>query len=169
MGLRTDYSDTNLEIDEALRVTYAVMKISGSWGWIAANVSGAYSYMREFHRYAAKSFKYVGMTHTAAKKCRDAMVKYFTRTYRASIWQGTKIDGGWEDEDMGTKLATEVTLTHDGGDSWSVHVRVNEDDVLYRLISTSEGTSPQSVFSEEVKRTYGSDGHGTADETEASA
>lgn len=160
------YGDRNLVIDEALRVTYSKTKISGAWGYVSANVSGSYSYMREFHRYATKSFSYVGMTYDVAKKCRDDMIERFTREFKQSIWNGDTMGGGWTDETAGETLMADITLVHGEGDEWRVHVRVNEDDVRYRLISASEFTSYKTIFISERRRLYGSDGEGTADETE---
>ena len=158
------YSDANLVVEEALRVVYSKQNVSGSWSYVSANVSGYYNYMREFHRYATKSFRYVGMTHDAAKTCRNAMIKKFTRDVYASIWNGDSMGGSWTDSKMGEILMAEITLAHDEGDSWSVHVRVNEDDVRYRMANAD--TSVVLIFANEIHRTYGSNGEGEADETE---
>ena len=161
------YGDRNLVIEEALRVVYSKMKVSGSWGWTSANVSGSYSYMREFHRYATKSFRYVGMTYEVAKKCRDNMVALFTREYKSSVWNADAMGGGWNDEKMGEIPMADVSLVHDEGDSWSVCVRVNEDDVRYRIVSASATTNPKTIFYDERKtRTYGSNGEGSEQERE---
>jgi hypothetical protein len=165
MGLITSYSDANLVLEEGLTVTYSRMKISGSWGWVSANLSGTYYYANEYHRYATKAFRYVGMTYAAAKTCRDKMVDYFTRTVRTDVWDDSVTDGQWLVKTLGSQLMTEITLTHDDACMYSVHVRVHEDDVRY----TKEGdaVSPESMFTSEQARTYGSDAHGAADETEA--
>ena len=168
MSLCTSHSDANVVIEEALTVTYSSVIVQGSWGYTSANVSGYYSTMREVHRYARKSFRYVGMTHAAAKSCRDAMVSLFTRDFKTSYWQSENMGGGWSDETGGTILMADVALTHDEGDAWSVHVRVNEDDVRFRRIA--DGAYPTALFAvERTTRHYGTDGEGTAEEKEAAS
>ncbi len=166
MGLQSSYSDANIVIEEGLTVTYSRSIIQGSWSYTAANVSGTYDTMRELHRYARKSFKYVGMTYAAAKTCRDAMITLFTRTTKTSYWNGTVAGGGWNDDDGGETLTADVSLVHGDGDAWEVHVRVNEDSVRYRL--ATEAAYSSVVFSHERQTwTYGSDGEGTTAEKEA--
>lgn len=165
MGLITSYSDANLVIEEGLTVTYSRMKIGGQWSWVSANLSGTYYYANEYHRYATKSFRYVGMTYAAAKACRDAMIKYFTRTIKVDVWDDSVMGGQWVTKILGTQLMAEITLTHDDACMYSVHVRVHEDDVRYA--KEGDAVSPESMFIYEQSRTYGSDAHGTADETEA--
>ena len=165
MGLITQYSDANLVIEEGLTVTYSRRRVSGSWGWTAANMSGSYSAMIEHHRYATKSFRYVGMTYDAAKTCRDAMVKLFTRTIRESVWNDSATNGEWTVTTAGSQLCATVTITHDDACMYSVHVRVNEDDSRYRKVG--DDLSDVLLFANEQLRTYGSDAHGTAAETES--
>ena len=165
MGLITQYSDANLVIEEGLTVTYSRMKIAGSWGWVSANMSGTYYYANEYHRYATKSFRYVGMTYDAAKSCRDAMISYFTRTVKTDVWDDSVTDGQWVTKTLGSLLMAEITLTHDDACMYSVHVRVHEDDVRYS--KESDSFTPSTQFTAERFRTYGSDAHGAADETEA--
>lgn len=168
MSLCTSHSDANVVIEEALTVTYSTVIIQGSWGYTSGNVSGYYNTMREVHRYARKSFRYVGMTYAAAKSCRDAMVTLFTRDFKTSYWLSENMGGGWSDETGGTVLMADVALTHDEGDAWSVHVRVNEDDVRFRRIS--DGAHPTVLFAtERTTRSYGTDGEGTAGEKEAAS
>lgn len=165
MSLLRSHSDANVVVEEALTVTYSQSIIQGSWGYTSANVSGWYSTMREIHRYARKSFRYVGMTHAAAKACRDAMVAKFTRDVKTSYWNSSAMGGGWNDEAGGTIPMADVSLVHDEGDAWSVHVRVNEDDVRFRRVSDAHYAAV--VFGAERLRGYGTDGEGTADEKEA--
>lgn len=167
MSLLTSHSDANVVVEEALTVTYSQSIIQGSWGYTSANVSGWYTTMRECHRYARKSFRYVGMTHDAAKACRDAMVAKFTRAFRTSYWNSSAMGGGWVDDTGGTLPMADVALVHDAGDAWSVLVRVNEDDVRFRLVTDAH--YPAVDFAAERARGYGTDGEGTADETEAAS
>lgn len=165
MSLLTSHSDTNVVIEEALTVTYSSSIVQGSWSSTSANVTVWYNTMREVHRYARKSFRYVGMTYAAAKACRDAMVTLFTREFKTSYWNSDTMGGGWNDEEGGTLPMADVSLTHDEGDAWSVHVRVNEDDVRFRRVS--EGAYPNVLFAAERQRDYGTNGEGTAAEKEA--
>ena len=168
MSLCTSYSDANVVIEEALTVTYSNTIIQGSWSYTSANVTGTYNTMREVHRYARKSFRYVGMTYAAAKTCRTAMVALFTRSFKTSYWQSDTMGGGWSDDTGGTIVMADVALTHDEGDAWSVHVRVNEDDVRFRLVSN--GAYPNVLFAtERTTRSYGTDGEGTTAEKEGAS
>ena len=168
MSLCTSYSDANVVIEEALTVTYSNTIIQGSWSYTSANVTGTYNTMREVHRYARKAFRYVGMTHAAAKTCRNAMVALFTRDFKTSYWQSDTMGGGWSDDTGGTVLMADVALTHDEGDAWSVHVRVNEDDVRFRLVDG--GAYPATLFAtERTTRSYGTDGEGTTAEREVAS
>jgi hypothetical protein len=161
------YGDRNLVIDEALTVTYSKQLIQGSWGYTAANVSGYYNYMNEYHRYARKSFKYVGMKYATAVTCRDDMIKYFKREFYVDVWNGTVMGGQWDQTKGGEVLMADVSLVRDEGDSWSVHVRVNEDDVRYYMAGTT--VRLKTVFSKARSRKYGTDGAGNADEVENDA
>ena len=66
MSLRTTDRDENIVVEEPLNVSYPTTLISGSWGYGSANVSGSYAWMREYHRYATKRYRYVGKTYKAA-------------------------------------------------------------------------------------------------------
>ena len=165
MGLLNSYSPANLVVEEGLVVTYSRRKVSGQWSWVAANLSGTHYYMQEYHRYATKAFKYVGMTYAAAKTCRDAMISYFTRSTKIDAWDDSCVNGQWVSKDGGSMLMTSIALTHDDGCMWSVRVRVNEDDVHYSLEDDVMGY--MTVFMSERLRTYGTDGAGDADEKEA--
>lgn len=164
MGLLQTYGTHNLVIDEGLTVTYSRQKISGSWGWVSANMSGSYSWMNEYHRYATKSFRYVGMTYAAAKDCQAAMIAYFERTTKISYWYDGCTDGEWKVEDGGRIIMADVRLSHDAGCMWNVCVRVNEDDVRYSLPGISYDA--KTLFVHERSRSYGPDAEGNADEKE---
>ncbi len=166
MGLLQKYGTHNLVIDEGLTVTYSRQKISGSWGWVSANMSGSYSWMNEYHRYATKSFRYVGMTYAAAKACQTAMIAYFERTTKINYWYDGCTDGEWKVEDGGSILMADVRLSHDAGCMWNVSVRVNENDVRYSR--ADESFAAKTQFVHERSRSYGPDAKGNADEKEAS-
>ena len=164
MSLKTLYSDENLVVEEPLKVTYSTQVISGSWGYTSGNVSGYYTRMRENHRYATKRFRYVGMTFDAALACRDAMITKFTRTFQMSIWNGDVMSGRWDRMTGGTMCLADVSPNENEDGSYDVLVNVNEDDVVYSMVETQ--FSPASAFATERLRTYGSNAHGNANETE---
>lgn len=165
MGLRTSYGSANADVEEALAVTYSKQLIHGSWSYVSANVSGWYTRMFEWHRYARKSFKFVGMTLDAAKKCRDDMVALFTRKTQAHVWNDGVMGGQWDLVDSGDLLMADVSLVHDEAGMWSVHVRVNEDDVRYSFANYSSSYKTM-FYHERNERTYGPGGGGAADEME---
>jgi len=158
MSLKTSHSDDNLVIEEALVVTYSNAIITGIWTWESISASGSYERMRECHRYARKSFRYIGMTHTAAASCKTSMITAFTRTFKNSFWNGATNQGAWNVMNAGTQLMAEVSMVPSGGDAWDVVVRINEDDV--RTMKVEDSYYYATVFSDERARWYGSNGHG---------
>lgn len=164
MSLKTSYSDDNFVLDEGLVVTNSQTIIQGSWTWESISASGSFSRMREVHRYARKSFRYVGMTYAAAKTCKTAMVNAFNRPFKTSVWNGATNQGEWTVQNGGTIVMADVSIVSAGGDAYDVVVRVNEDDV--RMMKVDDTYVYNTVFSTERARTYGSDGHGASAETE---
>lgn len=164
MSLKTTHGDDNLVIEEALTVTDCFSIVEGTWSYTSANVSGWYNTMKECHRFARKSFRYVGMTYAAAKTCRTAMITLFTRTVKMSYWADNVMGGQWNVNTSGTRVTADVSIVPSGGDAWDVAVSVNEDDV--RMIKATDVYSYSSLFADERARSYGSDGHGSSAETE---
>jgi len=164
MSLKTSYSDDNFVLEEGLVVTNSQTIIQGNWSWGSISASGSFAQMREVHRYARKSFRYVGMTYDAAKSCKTDMVAAFTRTFKTSFWDGSVNQGQWNVQAGGTMVMADVSIVPAGGDAYDVLVRVNEDDVRTMKVETTY--SYDTVFSTEKTRTYGSDGHGATAETE---
>jgi len=164
MSLKTSYSDDNFVLDEGLVVTNSQTIIQGNWSWESISASGSFTRMREVHRYARKSFRYVGMTYAAAKSCKTDMVSAFTRTFKTSFWDGSVNQGQWNTQNGGTMVMADVAIVPAGGDAYDVVVRVNEDDVRTMKVETTY--SYDTVFATEKNRTYGSDGHGSDAETE---
>ena len=167
MSLRTTYSDENIVVEEPLNVSYSNTLISGSWGYGSLNVSGSYAWMREYHRYATKRFRYVGMTYAAAIACRDALRKQFTRTIMMHVWNGSSIDGSWDLINAGETCLADISVEYDEADAYNVSVTFNEDDVRYS--KADYVLRYDSLFSNERLRTYGSNAHGVKDETEPSS
>ena len=142
----------NLAISEALTTTYSRSVVRGSWTWTAANVSGAFDKMQEVHRYARESFRFVGYTEEAAKLKRDELVSLYTRSFRYSDWDSTVSTGAWDVCYGGSRVMADIALVHDEGDSWSVNVTVNEDDV--RMVKVGVAINYDSLFASEIARTY---------------
>lgn len=160
MALRNTHSDANLVIERGLNIHYGHTTITGSWSY-AAGVSIVTLYtMFECHRYATKSFRYVGMTYAAAKACQEAMKTIFTRDVYVSFFN----TGTWSRQKSGSVLLADISLEPAGGDAWDVSVSVNEDDVCFKR--TNETFNPVNAFAYERNRSYGSDGHGNASEME---
>lgn len=164
MSLKSSYGDENLVIDEALTVYDSTSIVSGNWSWESISANGSFTQMRECHRYARKSFRYVGMTYSAASSCKTAIMTAFKRSFKNSVWDGAVNQGQWTVENGGSRLMAEVSMQPAGGDAWDVVVNVNEDDV--RMQKVSSVYSYDTVFATEKSRTYGSNGHGVANETE---
>ncbi len=159
MALINDTTTTsNLVVTEGLRVTYSKTIVKGTWTWGNDISGGTYYQMFELHRYATKSFKYVGYTYEAAKAKRDALIKELTRTFYYSVWNGATDKGQWDTYEGGEMLMSDITLTRDEGDSWSVNVSIREDDA--RTIKVGELPSFDVRFAVENKRSYGTGGIG---------
>lgn len=158
MSLKTSHSDANIVVDEGLSVWYRSETIHGDWTYVSG-VSIVHLYtMIERHRYARKSFRYVGMTYEAAVSCRNVMVSAFTRTTYRSEWVGAN----WQRVQSGTDVTADIKIVHEGGEAYSVVINVNEDDVIMHKV----GLGMAVDFTYEKTRTYGSDGHGNSAETE---
>ena len=143
---------SNLVIDSGLVVTYSKSLVSGTWSWESGNMEGEYNYMMEYHRRARMSFRYVGMTKSAAESCKAAMITAYTRSFCASIWDGTTLNGSWSDSSAGSMPMAEVAMSHNEDGSYDVVVNVNEDDS--RMRKTSSSASYSTLFSSERSRTY---------------
>ncbi len=159
MALITDTTtNRNLVVTEGLSVTYSKSITKGTWTWGTSTLNGTYDKMYELHRYATKAFKYVGYTYEAAKAKRDALITELTRDFKYSVWNGAVTNGQWDVYAGGTQLMSDITLTYDAGDAWSVNVRVREDDT--RTIKIGEDPAYATRFSAENARSYGTGGIG---------
>lgn len=149
------------KVDEALTVTYSRQLISGSWGWTNnLNGGGSYSYMNEYHRYARKRYRYVGMTDAAKNQCVKAMNGLYNRTIYTSVWQES--GGGWlRDQQSGQMSLANVTPVANDDGSWDVQIDVNEDDVCYSM--AAELLTPKNLFHPNFVRGRDYDGETEAD------
>ena len=142
----------NRVVDSALVVTYSATRISGSWSYTAANMSGSYAYMMEFHRRARKSYRYVGMTESAALACKTAMLALYTRSFKQSIWNDATAGGAWSVESGGSMPMADVAMSHNDDGSYDVVVNVNEDDS--RMLKVGTDYNYVTMFVTERQRDY---------------
>lgn len=148
------------KVETGLTVTYSRKTISGSWGWSnGLNGGGSFSSMIEYHRYARKRYRYVGMTDAAKDACIQAMNALYTRKTWTNYWQS---NGTWSyDQECGdVPLASVTPVANDDG-SWDVEIDVNEDDVRYSLVGRKVDAKYMFPNSYEKARDY--DGETEAD------
>lgn len=115
------WTNDNKITDEPLQVRYTASyggKLSGR------KLEGkAYTY----HRYATKTYRYVGMDERTAQACAAEKLKQYTKVRFFWYW----------DEDFTIQFSRElkcgatVRVRHNEGHLWSVEINVNEDDVYY--------------------------------------
>ena len=92
MGLLSSYGNFNKVTNTALQVKYAVEPDSYDYtGWVedeGAETSTLIKYSRPFfriHRYATKSYSYVGMDDATALSCQSDKIAMYTRPYSRVI------------------------------------------------------------------------------------
>lgn len=73
MSHLTTATDRNRDIDTALVVTYAVRRIYGSWTFVSLNVTTTYNTAFVYSRAARKSYRYRGLTESAAAALAQAL------------------------------------------------------------------------------------------------
>ena len=142
MALLTSYGEANRVIESALSVTYEYTKIYGKWTYMTSiSTSTTYDEVYQYTRRARKSYRYVGMTLAAARECRDAMMAKYIRGKFASKWNESGNNAGtFTYTDGGVVLMADVSLQHDDGDAYSVHVDVNETDVKNAVSCVNAGS-----------------------------
>ncbi|MBR4614886.1 MAG: hypothetical protein IKO55_04715 [Kiritimatiellae bacterium] len=147
---------SNLVIDSALVVSYSAGYVSGYWeqGSSMGITVASWDHMYELRRRARQSFRYVGMTKTAADACKDAMVTKYTRSFSDSgTWDS--FNGTWTYPSVlqrGNVLMAEISMQHNEDGSYDVVVNVNEDDSRMSVYSSS--ITMATLFSDERTRQY---------------
>lgn len=115
------WANENKVTDEPLQVRYTA-KYGGSLG--GRKLEGkAY----EYHRYATKVYRYVGMDERTARACAEAKLAQYTRARFFWFWD-TDMTLNFSRE---IKTGATVKARHTEGHLWSVEINVNEDDVYY--------------------------------------
>ena len=103
MGLLNYYNDSNKVVDTALQVQYAcVPETYEAHGWIPdpnlSSLSVLTDYTAQYwvvHRYATKSYGYVGMDYNTAISCQNAKVNQYTRPFSRVTWKQEPIVTWW--------------------------------------------------------------------------
>lgn len=156
MALRTTATSVNCVVDQSLSVTYAKMRVSGSWSYPGAPGSTiTFDHAWEYSRRATLAKRFVGMTKAAAEAAAASFRTSYTRDVKVSIYDGETVDvtgtaERFSDENGGTILMTDIAVVHDEGDAYTVVVQVNEVDVKMRRRSVSA----TSLFTVENNRSY---------------
>ena len=170
MALLTEHSTVNRVIDTALAVNYSKAVVTGTWSKVYAWGLGSETWTRmyEMHRYARKSYRYVGMTYAAAQACEAAMIAYYTREALVpQVWDSW--NGMWINDTSGAhpKICTaEVSVEHQEDGAWDVIIHVNEDDVRMAMPTYSgdaKNQFPTSVTSRKYDGGPGTDTEETED------
>lgn len=152
MGLLTTYGAGNRVIEQDLTVTYNKILTHQDYTYIYGVAQEITIHSEwEYHRYASKQYKYVGMTLAAAQTCAAAMITKYTRSTKYSEWNSTgEAAGTFTTANGGDQLMAQISIVHGDGCMYSVQINVTEDD---SRISTSNVT-PSSLFSTENSRDY---------------
>lgn len=120
MSLLNSHSNsTNKVTHTALDVRYE----AGDFTWGA--LPGGLTSPREVHRYATKSYSYVGMTLAAAKTCAAAKRNKYTRTRKYWTFETDHFV-----YHAATRCQADISVVHDDGDCYHVDINVNEDDMV---------------------------------------
>lgn len=147
----TKYGPSNRDVEQDLVVTYSKARIAGSWSYPSGTSIITRSEAWEYRRHASKRFKYVGMTKLAAQQCAAALIEYFTRSIKNSVFRDSGVSAGsFGEEDGGTLCMAEIVPFKMAGHMWGVSVSVREEDS--RLSFTS--LAPSSLFTTENARQY---------------
>ena len=143
MSLKTSYTDATKYTSKKLQVRYRVKQI----------VTDALVYY-EVHRFATKSYAYLGLTEDSADQCAAAKVAQYTRT----TYQWTYNSTAHEFQSVATTECMADISVAPNGPAWEVSIDVNEDDVVLVLDPPS---TPATLFTAINSRSY--DGGSAAD------
>lgn len=149
MGLLNTKPDKQLI--NGLTITYSVRKITGTWSWTMLNVTSTIEEAWEYHRYAKCSYKYVGLSYSAAKIIARDLIDAYTREFQITKWQtiGEKA-GTFDILYGGDKLQGDISINKINGHMYEVVVNINEDDCK---VSKDQITAIE-MFADENSREY---------------
>ena len=153
MGLIYTASGDNRTLQQGLTVTYSKRRLYQPYTYLSQiNVLTTINYVWEYHRYAVKTYSYVGMDYEAAKSKAKELVNSYTRSCYISAWQsGGKNAGTFVTERIGDKLQADISVQKYLGHMYTVVVDIHEDDVR---LSTDGSISPAGLFALEDARRY---------------
>nr|DAI30931.1 MAG TPA: hypothetical protein [Caudoviricetes sp.] len=88
----------------------------------------------KYTRTRTKTYSFIGLSKTTAKKCVDDKMKQYTRTFYTWTQQagGTFVQNKNE-KGAYTQLVASVQAQNAGGQLWDVNIQVNEQTVIYML------------------------------------
>ena len=144
MSLKSAYSAANKYTSRLLQIRYRVRKI------LTRGAGGGILRYYELHRYATKSYGFLGMTQEAAVQCQADMIAKYTRETRQ--WEYDSETGYFLPETTKDCMAT-ITATPNGT-AWEVAIDVNEDDVV---LSHYLPADPSTLFAYAAGRDYDED------------
>lgn len=158
MGLFTTYSADNRRIESETQPTYSKKLITGQWTWLTGLSEVTETQAWEFHRLKQKTYRYVGMTKSAADTCAADMVAAYTRDEVTSMWDNvsrgdetTEGTGEFHDVSGGSRVMASVTVQHIGGCMYDCVINISEDDTKIRIDGVN---NPSVLFAVENQRTY---------------
>lgn len=145
---------------EALTVTYSKKLVNRSYSYTSSfgnagsigTITKTINFVYEYHRYATRSYKYVGMSEEMAKNKLKSLIDTYNRQYWASWWNSSGANvGKFTDFVLGKKLQANIYAQRTKGCLYEVIVNINEDDTKFDVDGK---TAPENLFKEENKRSY---------------
>lgn len=128
MSLATSYVNGRKYTSRKLQVRYRVKQVSAQ---------GKTLY--EIHRFASKTYAYLGLTEAAAKSCQEAKIAQYMRQTRQFDFDGSDLH-----EREGLKLMAHIEAVSEAL-AWSVTIEVDEDDVVF---ASTAPANPSALFND---------------------
>ena len=148
VALLTTYGAGNKIVDSGLAVTYSRKRVYGEWSYASGTSIITIKSAWVYTRCASKSYRYVGMTKTAAESCATALREKFQRNTMISEWSSE--DQDFKDVEGGEMPMAEISVNYVDGQMYEVAVVVSETDERMR-----KGAADVSVlFATENTRDY---------------
>lgn len=131
----TYYDDRNKVESTLLQTQYIVEKL---------DKVGTYE-PRRIRRIRTKTYSYVGLSRSTAKRCVEDKLNQYTRRY----WYWTEERGKWTLNKVYSNsyeaCVASIQATRQGGDLYNVEIQVNEETIAY--INIGEITNMETFFS----------------------
>lgn len=149
MSLNQTASQDNRIVESDLVVAYGRRRISGAWSYTEANMTTTIYEAWEYTRTAQKTYRYVGLSESAATAAVAALVPYYTRGTVVTVWDPEEHD--FRDVSGGSSPMADISANLVEGNMWEVTVAVREVDTKTRKTGTS---APAGLFAAENARKY---------------